>query len=268
MNKKILWLILFVFSIVIALGFIIGIVTTIHITTSTQNGEMTKSNIETSIEKTNSVFKSADNLNILVIGDSIGAGVGDETSMGLGKGYALKLNDNSKSTEVINLSVPGAKTEDLLAVIQNTETDAFLIQSHMVMISIGGNDIKSLLDNEASTLSIDYEELLTQYLSDLKVILNAIKAKNADTQIVFIGLYNPYGDKVDMEKIELLLNMNYKTSLLVDSYSSSVYIPTYDLFKYHLDAYLTIDDFHPNAAGYSAIVDRIMSVVLSDEMRQ
>lgn len=261
MDKKILWLVFFVFLISIAIFFIIGVVTSLNITTSSQSSDVADPSSETTPDKTSGTFKDINNINILVLGDSIGAGMGDETNAGLGKGYAAKMRDTGKETEVINLSVPGAKTADLLERIQNKETEEFLSKSHLIMVSIGGNDINNLLDAESLSLASDYEALMTQYLSDLKVILNDIRAKNEDAQIVFIGVYNPYGDKVGIEKLELLLNMNDKTSLLVNSYPNSVYIPTYDLYKYNLNSFLAVDDFHPNAAGYSAIVDRIVAVL-------
>lgn len=36
------------------------------------------------------------------------------------------------------------------------------------------------------------------------------------------------------------------------------FIPTYDLFKYNLQDYLSADNFHPNSTGYQAISNRII----------
>ena len=146
------------------------------------------------------------------------------------------------------------------------ETNEFLLKSNIIFISIGGNDIKDLLDNENITIALDYDELISAYLSDIEGILNEIKSSNEEAYIVMIGLYNPFGDRVSIERLSILFDMNYRTSLFLSSYPNSVYIPTYDLFKYNLDSYLTFDEFHPSALGYNAIVERI-SVVLKGLMK-
>jgi lysophospholipase L1-like esterase len=38
-------------------------------------------------------------------------------------------------------------------------------------------------------------------------------------------------------------------------------VPTYELFKYHLDSYLSPDEFNPSGEGYQAIVEEVFDIL-------
>jgi lysophospholipase L1-like esterase len=149
----------------------------------------------------------------------------------------------------------------MMKVLDGDEAIRIIRTADTVLISIGGNDVNHLMNSRSQVSAINYEETLESYLENLGKAIAFINENNSDVQMTIIGLYNPYGNDVDEEIREMLLNWNFRTELLVSLYTNSVYIPTHDLFKYNLDEYLTIDDFHPSAAGYNAIVERLYEVL-------
>ena len=275
MNKKIIWIMFLLITVIFTAVFLGGFIISINITSSNIDdegvqeepleGAVTDQEImDNEIGEDDS--QEGDMFTILILGDSIGAGVGDDTGLGLGKGYGKLIEkDISREIIVVNLAQPGAEISDMMKVLDDDETIRIISSADIVLISIGGNDVNHLMNSRSQVSTSNYEETLESYLENLGKAIAFINENNSDVQRAIIGLYNPYGDEVDEETREMLLNWNYRTELLISSYPNSVYIPIHDLFKYNLDEYLTIDDFHPSADGYNAIVERLYKVLNGEE---
>lgn len=258
MYKKIVFPILLVLSIISMVIFTSGFIDSITITTNNtreQTKEFTK--VETAEV---SFSDDKDTMDILILGDSIGSGAGDEAGKDIGRRYEERLDENN-DTNTINLSQSGSKSIDLVERINEEVYDEIIENSELIIISIGGNDLKEILDSDALDLFIDYDNILSKYLNNLESVISVLTEKSNTSQVIFIGLYNPYGKALNQEKLDLLMNWNYETQRLVESYDQMVYIPTYDLFKYNLESYLSIDEFHPSAMGYDAITKRLYNVI-------
>lgn len=74
-------------------------------------------------------------------------------------------------------------------------------------------------------------------------------------------MYNPFGKDIDTDKLKFINNWNYETEQIIAEDANSIFIPTYDMFEYNLNNYLTVDGFHPNSAGYEAIANRIVEAL-------
>jgi lysophospholipase L1-like esterase len=199
---------------------------------------------------------------ILVLGDSIGFGVGDEPNMGIGKRYAALISPDNPLT-VANLSVSGAISADLAALVVAPENAAFISAADLIIISIGGNDLNRLQYQDALSLDAAFQETFNTYQNNLEVTLNRLRALNPEAQIALIGLYNPYPEQ-DPQKSQKLFEWNHQTQLLAAAAEKTAYIPTDDAFKYHLSTYLAADQFHPSSIGYQVIaetLDRILNGV-------
>ncbi|WP_407309381.1 SGNH/GDSL hydrolase family protein [Desulfosporosinus sp. SB140] len=98
---------------------------------------------------------------------------------------------------------------------------------------------------------------LNSYLSNLKQILDIINKTNPNSEVVFLGLYNPYEKVTSSEDTKFLSTWNYKTQQLIEDDAKGIFIPTYDLMKFNLSRYLAKDGLHPNSSGYQAISERI-----------
>jgi lysophospholipase L1-like esterase len=238
--------------------FTSGFIDSITITTNNIS-KPTEKIIANKTEK-GSFSDEKDSMDILVLGDSIGSGAGDEGGKDIGRRYGELIDDNDK-VKVINLSISGSKSKDLMEQVNDANYDEIIKNSDMIIIAIGGNDLKEILDSSALDLFVDYDNILSSFLSNLESIIGVLKEKNSTSQIVYIGLYNPYGETLSQEKLDLLINWNYETQRLIDTDEQMVYIPTYDLFKYNLQSYLSIDEFHPSAMGYEAVAKRLYNVM-------
>lgn len=197
---------------------------------------------------------------ILVLGDSIGFGVGDEPDMGIGKRYAARIDPDNPLT-VANLAVAGASSADLAALVAAPENAAFISAADLIIISIGGNDLNRLQYEDTLSLDRAFQDILSRYQENLEATLNRLRALNPEAQIALIGLYNPYPDQ-DPQKSQKLLEWNYQTQLVAAAHLKTAYIPIDEAFKYHLTSYLAADQFHPSSIGYQVIaetLDRILN---------
>lgn len=267
MYKKVKWLIILATAAASTCILIIGFAYSLFITNSSVYGSNIKNNSE---NKTEEVINQLDanSYNVLVMGDSLAKGTGDENNEGFAGGFAkLWKSKASKPIKVTNIAVNGDTSAGLLNVVHSQQTLKYVQDSSIIFISIGGNEIKNFKSADTSSLDSNLSEsnnaksVENQYLNNLESIFKLIRNKNQSCIIVFIGLYNPFGSDITPDKVELLNNWNYKTDELVSEDNNSVYVPTYDLFKYSTASYLAPDNFHPNAAGYDAISKRVFEVL-------
>ena len=203
--------------------------------------------------------------NILVMGDSLGRGTGDETNNGFANDFSkLWKNKTKKNIEVTNIAVNGDVSSGLLNIVKSKQTLQYIQDSNMIFISIGGNEIKNFKNSSTASAAVQTDSLKTvenRYMKNLSDVFKLIRSRNENSVIVFIGLYNPFGNELTQDKLEVLNEWNYKTDQLVSSDDNGVYVPTYDLFKYNFGNYLAADNFHPNSAGYEAISKRMFEAL-------
>ncbi|MDM8534259.1 GDSL-type esterase/lipase family protein [Clostridiaceae bacterium HSG29] len=257
MYKKIILPLILIIVFLSSIIFLIGIKESIKLSVIKE-----KPIIRISDSEVLSSVKKSDKYTILMLGDSIGLGFGDESGLDIGNYYkSIQTQYDKENIETVNLAVNGAKIKDLLNQIQKQEISELIKHSELIIISIGGNDMKKILDSSNLNLLIDYQELAQMYEWNLKEILDNIKNLNSKVKIAMIGLYNPYGEDIPKEKIQILINWNHLTRSIIENYSEVAYVGTYDLFKYNLDKYLAIDVFHPNALGYRTISSELLLVI-------
>jgi|SRR6056297_141569 len=263
MFNKIIWPILSFISISLVIVFIIGFVFSINIDKGNPEDLIQVIDKKDDFLNTSNESNPEEDkiLNILVMGDSIGFGIGDETNKGIGKGYKeLISKEESKDIEVANISVPGDESDELLNLIENKQNDSIILKADIIIISIGGNDINSIEYEDALSLDVNFKEILKAYKENLEKIINQIREINTEAQLAIIGLYDPYS-KEESQKTRLLLEWNYETGLIANLNYKIAYVPTYELFKYHLDSYLSADEFHPSSKGYQAIVEELYDIL-------
>ena len=77
-----------------------------------------------------------------------------------------------------------------------------------------------------------------------------------------IGLYNPFIEMEESKQTsEYVRQWNFASAELAANYQKIVYVPTFDLFELNVNDYLFSDKFHPNAAGYQLIGERVASLI-------
>lgn len=263
MHKKIIWFLILTLAITSSLVFSVGFIASLKITTASGNtGNSVKSNVDMSAQGKQTAELSNNSYNILVMGDSLAKGTGDEKGQGFANDFAgLWKTKTTKAIKVNNIAVNGDVSSGLLQISKSEETLRAVENSKIIFISIWGNEIKKFQSANASSVPTDIKRVEDSYLSNLKGIFKSIRSRNKDSIIVFIGLYNPFEKDSASNKTALLNDWNYQTQQLISQDSNSIFIPTYDLFRHNLDKYLSADNFHPNAAGYDAISKRIFEAL-------
>ena len=256
MIKKITWYILLLTSVVITFIFLSGLGSSLAITTAS------KKTAEISPSKAIPAVLDPNYYNILVLGDSLAKGTGDEN----GKGFPGYFTDSfkskiSKEIKLTNIAVNGDVSSGLIKIIEAPETIAYIKSSKIIFISIGGNEITKLARTDIATATTEAKNIEDNYLANLKEIYKTVRTNNSSCMVIFIGLYNPFGKEVTADKINFLNEWNYQSEHVISTDSNSIFVPTYDLFKFNLDNYLTVDNFHPNSAGYQAISNRILEAL-------
>ncbi len=263
MLKRITW---FSLLIITAAGFValsIGFFKAQQVTggrTPTAGKTIKTENIPT---KTAAAAKESNAVRIVVMGDSVAKGTGDEK----GKGFSGYLKDylknqTTKDISVENIGIDGLKTDGLLERLQDQKLHSLIAASDMVVISIGGNDLRVLRSRGDSTKEAGFGNLEGIYLNNLKELLKGVRKSSTDTYIVFVGLYNPYLDAAaSYEDTQLVSTWNYDTQRLIEADPKAIFIPTYDIFKFSLNRFIASDGLHPNSLGYQAISNRIAKSV-------
>ncbi len=272
MYRKIIWPLLLLASICLMVFFIIGFVSSI--TVSNGNRADTTGVIESTITDSTQGVDAKDNendnandnavggnQNILILGDSIGFGVGDDPNQGIGRRYASMIDpEGIQDIKITNLSIPGAKVSGLLELVKQPENVVAISEATLIILSIGGNDLNNIDDLDVLSLELNYKETLKQYTDGLQGIVDSIRALNDRTQLAIVGLYDPYAQN-DTYKTSLLLQWNYETQRIAATDERMIFIPTYELFQYNLSSYLAADQFHPSSVGYQAISEELFRIL-------
>ncbi|MNP28422.1 Spore germination lipase LipC [compost metagenome] len=215
---------------------------------------------------------------ISAIGDSLAKGTGDNTGRGFVKRSieGLAKSSGKPTTLLNNLGINGLTTEGLVSKLDEEGVQYVLKQSDIIILSIGGNDLfqgAQLLSTgdeqtDKSTGLVGAQELTAENIRNvlptaaehLQVGLEKIRKINPEAYIIYVGLYNPFGDIEELSDIgnEAIITWNNLALTTMNQDRYMTLVPTYDLFTHNLQQYLSTDHFHPNADGYQQIADRIV----------
>lgn len=280
-------------------------------------------------EPTRSPAETAGPLKVVVIGDSLAKGTGDNSGQGFARRAVQGLNDSGIEAELVaNLGINGQTASQLASGLKQQGVRYTLGQADLILLSIGGNDLfqgadrmfrglaarpgtetsaddtpeGSLPDNAgpegaetgegdgmlwedlddlAEDLAYDESELvellaetgeltpenvlsaIPQASDRLRDVFAELRVLNADARILYVGLYNPFGDIADLRTPgnQAVTAWNSTASQLSNTDPAITLVPTFDLFEGHLDRYLSTDHFHPNGDGYQRMADRIVQAV-------
>ena len=212
----------------------------------------------------NAPVKSAGRGLLLVLGDSLARGTGDET----GKGFAADVLDNLKKkgpAEMANLAVNGAESGDVLKVLDSDNVRRFAASADAILLSAGANDLTHAVPGQRATASSPLEEIgasRARYAGNLRTILSRLREANPRAPIYLLGLYDPFGDEGPQARIgaSVILSWNTLIEETALSFPRVFVVPTFDLFYGRPDR-LAVDRFHPNSKGHQAIADRIVQLL-------
>lgn len=218
--------------------------------------------------------QSAETINVVAIGDSIGFGLWDLQG-GYARRYVTLLEDQGHHVDFTNLSVPGWETDDLLEALDWSLFREILGDADIVVGAIGGNDLDRLRTDYLDACTPDVAPDPPD-VSGVKRNAGAIAAQvttlAADAQVLTFTLYNPYVDqdrptRCGGESALKVLNgalLDYNRAVLNSSLTSADVYAEFNLrFGSRLvdparKWYLAFDDFHPNFRGHQKIAELLV----------
>jgi lysophospholipase L1-like esterase len=200
---------------------------------------------------------------ILVVGDSLAKGTGDET----GKGFAVNVREAFRKkgpAEIENLAVNGMESPEVLSLVESANVRALAAGASLILVSVGGNDLSHSLTRGAAPTDVADAVAAARgrYVQNLRAILAALREANPSARIGILGLYDPFGGEQGPGRIgaSVILQWNTLITETALSFPNVTVIPTFDLFQGRPDR-LSADHYHPNAKAYEEIARRMLQVV-------
>jgi lysophospholipase L1-like esterase len=192
----------------------------------------------------------------IILGDSLARGAGDETGLGISGRLDDELRRRGiRARRTYNVAVNGARTPDLLALLDRPNVRELLRQSNVIIVSIGGNDLWGGNDwrNAAPP---DPDAVMDQVLARIETAVEKIRAVNPKARIFFVGLYNPFvATPMGKQLAALVSRWNARLLAHFGNDPDFTLVATADLFSHH--DRLALDRFHPGGEGYGLIARRI-----------
>lgn len=260
-KRKVVWYGLLLLFFAGFLSFVIGFYNALSIgITMTQSSEpVSQEPSDPSAEKHDEKTFPSEGVQIMALGDSLARGTGDPEGDGFAERVARGLEERvEEQVTLFNFAVEGMRSEDLVTQLEDEGMMQGIMNARYILVSIGGNDLREVARLPMVQQEQAFEERLTAYLDNLQLVIEGLRSVNEEALILFIGLYNlDYNSPYDQETA-YLLEWNYETQQLLETDTRAQLIPTYDLFQFKMDQYLSLDGLHPNAPGYEAIAQRIL----------
>jgi lysophospholipase L1-like esterase len=203
---------------------------------------------------------------LLVLGDSLAKGTGDES----GRGFAQDVLDSLRRrapAEIANLAVNGAESADVRELISSANVASLAASAQWILLSAGGNDLSHAVPRgPGSPIEAleDVGQARARLVANLREILSRLRQANPEAPIYVIGLYDPFGEQGAAARAgaSVILSWNAAVEETALSFRNVSVVPTFDLFYGRPDR-LAADHFHPNRSGYELIARRIEQLLPS-----
>ena len=213
----------------------------------------------------------------LALGDSLAAGMIQDGS--IGKGYTDFLaemleEDNLLASYNKGFAVPGAKTTDLLAMLEkNVEMPATgtktpvkindeIKKADVITLTIGANDVLSSVKfNADGTIEYDLAAVTASIAAatqNVGKVSGTIKTLNPSADVFVMGLYNPKPHLVDYSFVMNMLVGQVDSALKQVTEASEFYfVPVKDVIASNTAEYLpNPNNIHLSEAGYKVIAEQ------------
>jgi lysophospholipase L1-like esterase len=196
-------------------------------------------------------------LRIVVLGDSVARGTGDETGEGISGAVEKELDRRRIAhEESVNLAVNGAKTGDLLRQLESPSIRRFVAEADIVVLSIGGNDLFGGAEMRRSDAPPNPVAAMDRVEGSVAQVVATVRSLNPRGRIFFVGLYNPFvGSQFGALVNPAVAEWSARLTRRFASDPDLTVVQTADLFS-HEDR-LSPDRFHPGTEAYGIIGRRI-----------
>lgn len=189
--------------------------------------------------------------NILILGDSLAHGAGDETGRGIAGALAALTGAG-----VENLGINGGRTSELLRQLEREDVRRSVRRAQLIVVSIGGND---LFGNSLERLRSRVAPRVASWVVSRRVrrAIARIHAENPTAEIALLGLYDPYRETKLAPWIDTqIARWDARIIALFAGHRAVNVVRIADLVDERW-AISPLDHYHPSARGYRAIAQRI-----------
>ncbi|MBP2241242.1 lysophospholipase L1-like esterase [Cytobacillus eiseniae] len=213
-------------------------------------------------------------ISVVAVGDSLTEGVGDSTNSGGYVPYLEKLLEENKGINdatFTNFGVKGNRSDQLLKKLQSKEVKDTIKNADYVIVTIGGNDIMKVVREHFTNLNLDaFKNQKGLYEKNLKKVLSIIQNENPNSQIVLVGLYNPfYKWFADIKEInEIIDNWNQASINIIMEHQNAYFTEIADIFFQNEENLLHTDYFHPNDKGYDLMARQIFETISKEVLEK
>lgn len=194
---------------------------------------------------------------ILVLGDSMAHGAGDERAIGIPGYLAAELRSGaSESFLPVNLGLNGARTRNVAALLRRADARSQVTTADIIVISLGGNDLYG--DSRARIMSRLLPAIQRERTSAKVARLVAqVQELNPAARIFVLGLYNPYPKSTLASWLNTQVNLWDGTLIQHLATEQKVTVIRIADLLARADRISPLDHFHPGSRGYQAIARRI-----------
>src|SRR5437899_8852721 len=130
---------------------------------------------------------------LLVLGDSLARGTGDETGKGFAGDLAETLRRRGRVT-VANLAVNGWESSDVRGLLDSANARSLASRADWIVLSAGGNDLSHAVPRAGATPAQALDSVgvsKTRLAGNLRQILQRLRESNPRAPIYVLGLYDP-----------------------------------------------------------------------------
>jgi len=221
---------------------------------------------------------SSPRITYVALGNSLGFGLWDFSRGGYVYRYGAALAaDTGAAVSLINLSVPGWTSSDLVNALRNRWTFRLSVMSAQVVTwDIGGNDLLRARDRYiAGTCGgLDNQECLreavTTFGNNWRAIVREIATLRGGRPTVYrtMDLYYPFvAQDAASGRLPVLLPYLRQANEIIHATGCGVRVANvYAAFNGSYDdprqpsLYLSFDGYHPNAAGHAVIAGQLRAL--------
>jgi lysophospholipase L1-like esterase len=204
-----------------------------------------------------------DRIRLVLLGDSLACGTGDES----GQGIRGRLEEELKargvgSVESANLCANGATTADLAARLRQERVRSQISETDVVILSIGANDLFRTQRSREETLRAPLV-VADQILSRLEAIVTQLRDINPTARILILGGYNPVPHHPMAPLINTYLAVWDAGLAQRFEHDPLISVVTLRDILNQADRLSRFDNFHPGEGAYHETAKRIASMLVA-----
>jgi lysophospholipase L1-like esterase len=199
---------------------------------------------------------------VVLLGDSLAYGTGDESGQGVGGWLDDELARRGvASRPSVNLGVNGATTEDVATRLGEETVRTAIARADVVILSVGANDLVRFPGAREEALREPFTAA-RRTLDRVALVVAAILEINPHARVLVLGGYNPFPQHPYAPLVARYLAV--WDEALVEEFESEPRVAVVKMFDIVRGPgrLSSVDHFHPGQAAYRDAARRIAGMLL------